>query len=376
MTVEPMAFIDLKAQQVAIRGKVEAGLRRVLDHGAYIMGPEVGELESRLAEFTGAKHAISCANGTDALHLVLMCEGVGPGDAVFVPSFTFVATGEAPLLVGATPVFVDVCDETFNMDPKSLEFAISAAKQAGLRPKVVMPVDLFGQPANYPEITDIAKAHRMVVVADAAQGFGGALNGKRVGTLADYTTTSFFPAKPLGCYGDGGAILTDSDAKAEVLKSIRIHGQGSDKYDNVRLGVNSRLDSFQAAILIEKLAIFESELIARDEIARRYNQELCGVVSVPELADGAFSSWAQYTIRLAGRDEVSRKLKQAGIPTAIYYPRPLHTQVPYAKFPIPSSGLNVSEKIAGEVLSLPMHPYLAEDKQLAVIESLKLNLCS
>lgn len=371
MVTDAIAFIDLKAQQIAIREKVEAGLTRVLDHGAYVMGPEVGEFEGLLAKFSGAKHAISCANGTDALHLVLMCEGVGPGDAVFVPSFTFVATGEAPLLVGATPVFVDVCEETFNMDPKSLELAISSAKQAGLKPKVVMPVDLFGQPANYPAITEIAKAHDMVVVADAAQGFGGSLNGKRVGTLGDYTTTSFFPAKPLGCYGDGGAILTDDEAKAEVLKSIRIHGQGSDKYDNVRLGVNSRLDSFQAAVLIEKLAIFEGELKARDEIAKRYNDGLRDVVSVPELDDHAFSSWAQYTIRVQDRDDVVGKLKQAGIPTAIYYPRPLHTQAPYRGCPKPAGGLIVTERLAAEVLSLPMHPYLGQSDQRRVISELK-----
>lgn len=371
MSKDMIAFIDLKAQQAVIREKVDAGLARVLDHGAYVMGPEVFEFESRLASFAGAQHAISCANGTDALHLVLMCEGVGPGDAVFVPSFTFVATGEAPLLVGATPVFVDVCEDSYNMDPQSLLLAIASAKEAGLKPRVVMPVDLFGQPANYPEIIEIAKANELVVVADAAQGFGGSLHGRRVGSWADYTTTSFFPAKPLGCYGDGGAIFTDDADKAAILKSIRIHGQGSDKYDNVRLGVNSRLDSFQAAVLIEKLVIFEAELEARDQIAKRYNAGLAGHVVVPEVIDGAFSSWAQYTIRVKEREHFAESLKNEGVPTAIYYPRPLHTQAPYQGYPAPTNGLPVTEKLASEVISLPMHPYLDQKTQSRIIEQIR-----
>lgn len=373
MTNSAIAFIDLKTQQAIVRDKVEARLRCVLDHGSYIMGPEVAELESKLSEFSGAKQVISCANGTDALHIVLMCEGVGPGDAVFVPSFTFVATGEAPLLVGATPVFVDVCENSFNMDPESLLSAISAAKNFGLRPRVVVPVDLFGQPANYPVISEIAREHSLVVVADAAQSFGGSLHGKRVGTLGDYTTTSFFPAKPLGGYGDGGAIFTDDDEKAERLRSIRIHGQGSDKYDNVRLGVNSRLDTIQAAVLLEKLAIFEDELIARDQIAIRYSDSLNGLVNIPKLINGAFSSWAQYTVRVRNRDLLASKLKELGIPTAIYYPRPLHTQSPYKNSCLPLTGLPISEKLAGEVLSLPMSPYLSEADQNRIVSSLKLN---
>ncbi|WP_417432241.1 DegT/DnrJ/EryC1/StrS family aminotransferase [Kiloniella sp.] len=371
MTDFSIPFIDLKAQQALIRDKVEAAIARVLDHGAYIMGPEVAEFERQLACFAGAKHVISCANGTDALHLVLMCEEVGPGDAVFVPSFTFVATGEAPLLVGATPVFVDVCEDSYNMDPESLKLAIVSAKKAGLIPKVVIPVDLFGQPADYPALNIIAKENNMVVVADAAQGFGGSLHGKRVGTLGDYTTTSFFPAKPLGCYGDGGAILTDDVNKAEVLKSIRIHGQGADKYDNVRLGVNSRLDSFQAAVLIEKLAIFDDELKSRDQIARRYNAGLKGHVGIPELIAGGFSAWAQYTVRVNEREQVVERLKEMGVPTAIYYPRPLHMQAPYRSCPLPTGRLPVTEFLASEVLSLPMHPYLDEERQNRIIACMR-----
>ena len=364
-------FIDLKFQQNLIRNKLEARILQVLDHGSYVMGAEVFELENQLADYCGAKHVISCANGTDALQLALMCESIGPGDAVFVPSFTFAATCEAVQLVGATPVFVDICDDSYNIDPNSLVQAIDSAKAADLKLTAVISVDLFGQPADYPEIIEIAKDNQLIVIADAAQSFGSTLYDKPTGTWGDYTTTSFFPAKPLGCYGDGGAIMTDDPDKAAILKSIRIHGQGSDKYENIRLGMNSRLDTMQAAILIEKLAIFEGELKMRDRVAQLYNSGLDGHVVVPKLMDGVFSSWAQYTVCVQNRDYVVNQLKNAGIPTAIYYPRPIHTQKPYRNCPLPKNGLPVTEKRAEEVLSLPMHAYLDEETQSRIINQVR-----
>ena len=367
---EPIAFIDLQAQRRRLGERIDEAMARVLAHGRFIMGPEVRELEDRLGAFCGAKHAIACASGTDALLLALMAEGIGPGDAVFVPAFSFVATAEMAALAGATPVFVDVLSDTFNMDPKSLDAAIGVAEGLGLRPRVVIPVDLFGQPADYDRIGAIADKHGLIVVADAAQSFGAALNGRRVGTFGAYTATSFFPTKPLGCYGDGGAVFTEDDEKAEVLRSLRMHGKGSSKYDTVRVGLNSRLDTLQAAILIEKLAILEAEIEARDAVARRYTAALAGILKVPKVIEGVRSVWAQYTIQIDEVDRVRARLKAAGVPTAVYYPKPLHQQAAYKDFPVAAGGLAVSERLSQSVLSLPMHPYFDAATQDRIVAAL------
>jgi dTDP-4-amino-4,6-dideoxygalactose transaminase len=325
------------------------------------MGPQVGELEEKLAAFAGAKHCISCANGTDALMIVLRAWDVGPGDAVFVPAFTFAASAEVVALVGATPVFVDVLEDTFNIDPASLEAAIAMTRRSGaFRPRAIMPVDLFGQPADYPAIERIAKREGLKLLCDTAQAFGATHDGRRTGSIGDATSTSFFPAKPLGCYGDGGATFTNDDELAELLRSIRIHGQGSDKYENVRIGVNSRLDTIQAAILLEKLKIFPDEIEKRESVAQRYNQKLgqSNKVRVPRVIAGARSTWAQYTIQVPDRGKVQAALKVRGIPTAVYYPIPLSQQKGYRKFP--SVETSVSQKLSKTVISLPMHPYLDE----------------
>ena len=323
--------------------------------------------------FSGAKHAVTCASGTDALVLPLRARGIGPGDAVICPSFTFCATAEVAVLVGATPVFVDVDADTFNMNPKTIAGAIKAAKAAGLTPKAIIPVDLFGLPADQAAIRAIADAEGLFVIDDAAQGFGGSINGKRLGTFAHATSTSFFPAKPLGCYGDGGAVMTDDGELAELMRSVRVHGQGSDKYDNVRIGLASRLDTIQAAVLLEKLKIFPEEIEARNAVARRYAEGLADVVTVPTVPDGYVSVWAQYTIRLpAGRREAfAAALKADGIPTAIYYPIPLHRQQAYKHYPVAEGGLPVSEQLAGEVISLPMHAYLDAATQGRIIEAVR-----
>ncbi len=362
-------FIDLKAQQEQIKPQIEAAIARVLAHGQYILGPEVKLLEQRLAEFCGAGHVLSCASGTDALILPLMVKGIGPGDAVFVPSFTFVATAEVVVLSGATPVFVDVDPKTFLMDIDSLQSAIDEAAKRGLRPRAIIPVDLFGQPADYERIGEVAKTRDLFMLADAAQSFGATRAGKRVGTLAPMTATSFFPAKPLGCYGDGGAVFVDDAETLEILESLRVHGQGKDKYENVRIGVNGRCDTLQAAILLEKLAIFEEEIAMRQGVADRYSDALADVVQTPVVEAGSTCVWSQYTIRLTDRDSVAVKLKESGIPTAIYYPIPLHRQTAYKQFPTGPGGLPVSDKVAGEVLSLPMHPYLSENDQDMIIDA-------
>ncbi len=371
MNTAPIAFIDLKAQRDRIREQIDAAITRVVDHGAFILGPEVEEFEASLAEYTGARNVVACANGTDALQLALMVKKIGPGDAVFVPSFTFVATAEAVVLVGATPVFVDVRPDSFNMDPVSLEAAIDAVTETDLAPKAVIPVDLFGQPADYSALKAVADRHGLTVVADAAQSLGGSLHNRRVGSLTELTTTSFFPAKPLGCYGDGGAVMTDDDGLADALRSLRFHGKGSNKYDNVRIGMNSRLDTIQAAILTEKMTIFADELDARDRIAGRYSEALADVAEVPVLMAGAHSAWAQYTIRIRNRDRIADALRKKGVPVAIYYPHPLHTQAPYRAFPTPTCGIPVAERLAGEVLSLPMHPYLDETTQSRIVDALR-----
>ena len=363
-----MQFIDLAAQQRPLRDRIDAAVARVLDHGRYIMGPEVGELEAALGGFCGAPHVVSCASGTDALVMSLMVRGVGAGDAVFVPSFTFASTAEAVALLGATPVFVDVRASSFNIDVDRLADAM-ATPPDGLRAAGVIPVDLFGQPADHPAIAAVARAHGAWVVADAAQSFGATADGTAVGRMAPLTTTSFFPAKPLGCYGDGGAVLAESAEDAAVLRSVRVHGSGTHKYDNARIGINGRLDTLQAAILIEKLAVFPAELAARQRVADRYAAGLGAVVDVPKVRAGATSAWAQYTIRVAERDAVATRLGEAGVPTAVYYPRPLHQQTAYRHFPVGPGGLGVSEQLADEVLSLPMHPYLSDEDLDHVIGS-------
>lgn len=366
-----IAFIDLQAQRARLGDKIDSAIQKVLTHGGFIMGPEVREFEARLAEFCGAKHAISCSSGTDALLLPLMAEGVGAGDAVFVPSMTFASTAEVVALLGATPVFCDVLEDTFNMDPASLEAAIAAAKEKGLTPKAVIPVDLFGQPADFESLLPIAEKNGLFVLDDAAQGFGGTVKGKKIGTFGNATATSFFPAKPLGCYGDGGAVLTDDDTLADVMRSLRVHGKGTDKYDNVRVGVNARLDTIQAAILIEKLAIFPDEIEARNRIATRYNELLKDVAVVPVVAEGAVSVWAQYTLKVKDRAALQADIKNRGVPTAVYYPLPLHRQTAYKECPTPSGGLPVSDRLAESVISLPMHPYLDDPTQDRIVEAVR-----
>jgi dTDP-4-amino-4,6-dideoxygalactose transaminase len=352
-------FIDLQAQRARIAPRIDAAIARVLAHGAYVMGPEVAQLEAALAEFAGVRHAISCSNGTDALILCLRALGVGPGDAVFVPAFTFAATAEAVVLVGATPVFVDVAEDDFNLDCASLEAAIDDVRKAGeLRPRAVIPVDLFGQPADYRAIEAIARRHDLAVIDDAAQSFGATYENRRVGTLAPMSATSFFPAKPLGCYGDGGAVFTDDDGLAELARSLRSHGAGADKYDNARVGTNARLDTLQAAILLEKLAIFPDEIVRRQQVADRYAAALGEVARVPALKPGRTSVWAQYTLVLERRDAVQARLKAAGVPSVVYYPRPLNAQTAYRGFPVAPGGAPASERLSASVLSLPMHPYL------------------
>jgi dTDP-4-amino-4,6-dideoxygalactose transaminase len=369
----PIPFIDVAAQRRRLGGLVDEAVARVLSHCQFVMGPEVGALEADLAAFCGTRHAVSCASGTDALLLVLMAKQIGPGDAVFCPAFTFCATAEVVVLVGATPVLVDVDESTFNISAASLERAVATAKRQGLVARAVIPVDLFGLPADFDAIAAIVEAEKMFVLDDAAQAFGATYKGRRLGQLAPATATSFFPAKPLGCYGDGGAILTDDDALVERLKSLRIHGQGSNKYDNVAIGLTARLDTIQAAVLIEKLKIFPDEIAARDRVAQRYAGMLGNLVVVPRVPDGWTSVWAQYTIRLepGRRDAFAAALKADGIPTAIYYPKPLHRLEAYRHFPVADGGVPVSDRLAEEVISLPMHAYLDEPTQDRIVESVR-----
>ena len=367
----PIPFIDVGAQRRRLGRAIDDAIARVTAHCQFLGGPEVERFERELAAFCGAKYAIGCASGTDALMLVLMAKGIGPGDAVVCPAFTFCATAEAVVLVGATPVFADVDAQTFNLDPQSLKRAVLTARSRGLNPRAVIPVDLFGLPADLDAIGAIAKAEGLFVLDDAAQAFGASWNGRKLGTLAEATATSFFPAKPLGAYGDGGAVLTDDQGLVELLHSLRVHGQGQDKYDNVRIGMTSRLDTIQAAVLIEKLKIFPEEIGARDQIARRYSEGLKHVATVPEVPPGATSVWAQYTIRLAAgrRDGLAAALKTQGIPTAIYYPKPLHRQDAYRHFPVVDNGIPVTDRLAEEVISLPMHAYLDPATQDRIIEA-------
>ena len=365
----PIPFIDVAAQRRRLGRAVDDAIARVLGHCQFIMGPEVGALEADLAGFCGARHAVTCSSGTDALLLVLMAKGIGAGDAVICPAFTFTATAEVVALLGAVPVFADVAQDSFNIDPESCGKAVATARKAGLRPKAIIPVDMFGQPADHAAIAAIAEADNLFVLDDAAQGFGATYRNRRVGTLALATATSFFPAKPLGCYGDGGAVFTDDDELAAVMRSLRVHGEGRHRYDCVRIGTNGRFDTIQAAVLIEKLKIFPEEIVARDRIARRYCEHLAELAVVPRLAEGSTSVWAQYTIRLAPgrRGDFAAALKAQGIPTAIYYPIPLNRQEAYRHYPVAEGGAPVSERLAEEVISLPMHGYLDEPVQDRII---------
>ncbi len=369
----PIPFIDVGAQRRRLGRAIDDAITRVTTHCQFIQGPEVAAFESDLAAFCGARHAVSCASGTDALMLVLMAKGIGPGDAVICPAFTFCATAEVVVLLGATPVFADVDADTFNLNPASVQRAVATAKRHNLKPKALIPVDLFGLPADYDALMAVAKAEGLFVLDDAAQGFGAHYKGRKLGAIAPATATSFFPAKPLGCYGDGGAILTDDAALVEVLKSLRVHGQGTDKYDNVRIGMTSRLDTMQAAVLIEKLKIFPDEIAARDRAAQRYADGLRDVAIVPVVTEGCTSVWAQYTIRLKPgvRDGLAATLKAQGIPTAVYYPKPLHRLEAYRRFPVVDNGIPVTDQLAEEVISLPMHAYIDIPTQDRVIEAVR-----
>ena len=367
-----MAFIDLKAQRARLKDRIDAAVMRVLDHAGFVMGPEVLEFERQLGAFGGAAHVLSCANGTDALALPLMAWGIGAGDAVFCPSFSFAATAEVIPWFGATPVFVDVDRATYNLDPDHLDQAIAQVKAKGeLVPRAIIAVDLFGQPADYPAIAEVTRRHGLKLIADSAQGFGCSLDGRQPLHWADATTTSFFPAKPLGCYGDGGAVLTNDADLHAVLVSLRNHGAGADKYDNVRIGRNSRLDTLQAAILIEKLAVFPEEIETRNRVAARYAAGLAGAVATPTVIEGGVSTWAQYTIETDDRDGLAPRLREQGIPTAIYYPRPLHLQTAYRNYPVAGDGLPATMAAAGRVISLPMHADLDEVTQDRIVEAVR-----
>ncbi|MDP4132477.1 MAG: DegT/DnrJ/EryC1/StrS family aminotransferase [Bacillota bacterium] len=369
-----MEFIDLKAQYKSIENEIKSNINTVLEHGKYIMGPEVALLEQELSEYAGAKYCVTCANGTDALQMALMAWNIGFGDAVFVPSFTFMSTAEVVNLQGATPIFVDISLDTFNMCPDSLENAIKKVIAEGkLKPKAVIPVDLFGQCAEFDKIIPLARKYKLLILEDGAQGFGGTINGKKACTFGDISTTSFFPAKPLGCYGDGGAIFTDNENWYETLKSIRVHGKGTMKYDNVRVGLNSRLDTMQAAIVLAKLhAFIEHELDNRHKYADMYTSILKDRVKTPACPKGFTSSWAQYTLLFDSseiRDKVRDRLKEKGIPSMVYYPTPLHRQTVYKPLGYEEGSLPASEKAAKGVLSLPMHPYLSKEAVSFVAEN-------
>ncbi len=365
-------FIDLKTQFRRLEPDVRARIDRVLEHGQFIMGPEVAELETQLARYVGAEHAVTCSSGTDALLMALMAYEVGPGDAVFTTPFTFIASAEVISLVGATPVFVDIDARTFNLDPAKLEHAIAETKSnTSLQPRGVLPVDLFGLPADYDAINTIARRNELFVLEDAAQSFGATYKGRRAGSLGDVAAASFFPAKPLGCYGDGGAVFTDDDELGETLRSIRMHGKGKDKYDNVRIGLNGRLDTIQAAVLLVKLAAFPQELTMRQQAAQRYDELLDGVVRTPHVPEECTSAWAQYSVLLPRRSEVQAVLKEAGVPTTVYYPKPLHLQTAYSELGYGEGDLPVAEDVAGQIVSLPMHPYLSASDQQHVASSVR-----
>jgi UDP-2-acetamido-2-deoxy-ribo-hexuluronate aminotransferase len=371
-----MPFRDLKAQYQALKPQIDKAIQTVLDEGQFIMGRQVRELEESLAEYVGVKHCITCANGTDALLMVLMAWDIKAGDTVFVPDFTFFATAEVVALVGATPVFVDVDEDTFNIDPVKLEAAIQRTLKEGLyKPRAIIPVDLFGLPANYPAIEKIAEKYNLLILEDGAQGFGGKIGERKACSFGHAATTSFFPAKPLGCYGDGGAIFTDDDNLAQKLQSIRMHGKGSSRYDNVRIGLNSRFDTIQAAVLQVKLhAFIDYELEKVNQIATYYTEKFKDIVKTPVVPDGYYSSWAQYTVQLENkkqRDTLQQKLKEQGIPTMVYYSKPLHKQKAFEDIASNTNSLNTTGDLCNRVLSLPMHPYLEEKSIAEICENIK-----
>ena len=366
-----MEFIDLKAQQLRIKRKIDERVKSVLDHGKYIMGPEVLELEARLAKYTGVKHCISCSSGTDALLIPLMANGIGPGDAVITTPFTYIATAEVISLLGAEPVFVDIYESTYNINPDGIEGAIQDAEKRGLKAKAIIPVDLFGLPARYRLIIEAAKKYGLMIIEDAAQGFGGEIRGLKAGSFGDVASTSFFPAKPLGCYGDGGAIFTDNKELADKMRSIRVHGSGNDKYENIRLGINARLDTIQAAVLLEKLSIFDDELNSRNKVASYYSNNINSNFKKPTIPEDYLSSWAQYSI-LADSDEhrsvMIDRLRENNIPSMIYYKIPLHLQDVFMNLNYSKGDFPISEKISKTIFSLPMHPYLSISQQQKVID--------
>jgi dTDP-4-amino-4,6-dideoxygalactose transaminase len=367
---ESIPFIDLQAQRKRLGASLDKAIAAAVAGGQWIFGPQVSELEEQLARFAGVKHAIACANGTDALLLILKAWDVGPGDAVFVPAFTFAATAEVAALVGATPVFVDVLPDTYNIDPASLEAAIAMVRRDGvLKPRAVIAVDLFGQPADYRKLTPVVESANLRLLCDSAQAFGATLGGRSTVSFGHAAATSFFPAKPLGCYGDGGACFTNDDELAATLRSLRMHGQGTQSYEHERIGMNSRLDTIQAAILIEKLTIFADEIEARQAIATRFSRGLSQsrTIRVPEVIAGARSVWAQYTLRVQVRARLQAGLKDLGIPGRVYYPAPLSQQPAYRSYP--SAPIPASIALCAEVLSLPMHPYLSESDQQRIIEA-------
>tara|TARA_B100001142_G_scaffold242868_1_gene241992 strand:+ start:1372 stop:2490 length:1119 start_codon:yes stop_codon:yes gene_type:complete len=368
-----MQFIDLKSQQKQIREKIDLRIKKILDHGKYIMGPEVLELEERLADYVQVKHCVSCSSGTDALLIPLLAADIGPGDAVITTPFTYIATAEVIALVGATPIFCDIYDKTFNINPEGLSHALDLAISKNLKPRAIMPVDLFGLPARYRLIEKFAKDNDLIVIEDAAQGFGGKINGKRAGSFGDVAGTSFFPAKPLGCYGDGGAVFTNSDDLALKMKSIRVHGGGKDKYENVRIGINGRLDTIQAAVLLEKIEIFDNELVSRNNAANYYTQNINKMFIPPHVPDKYLSSWAQYSILIPdqiNREDVIKKLNHKGIPSMVYYKIPVHMQGGYKKYGYKFGDFSVSENSSKKILSIPMHPYLDKNIQDEVISAL------
>ncbi len=366
-----MQFIDLAAQRARINDRLKAAIDKVVNEGKYILGPEVAAFEKQLADYVGVKNVIACANGTDALLLPLYASGIGPGDAVFVPSFTFAATAEVVALAKAEPVFVDIDPDTYNIDIESLEAAIAMVKAEGrLKPRAIIPVDLFGLAADYDAIGAIAAREGLMIIEDAAQAIGGVRKGVKCGAFGDVASTSFYPAKPLGCYGDGGAMFTNDDALAERLRSFAFHGKGETQYDNVHVGINSRLDTIQAAILIEKLAILEDEMVAREAVAKRYAERLTGIVKPARMPADNRSAWAQYAIETPVRDGLKTHLQSQGIPSVIYYVKPLHLQVAYEKFPRTPGGLPVSEALPQRILCLPMHPYLTEADQDRICEEI------
>jgi UDP-2-acetamido-2-deoxy-ribo-hexuluronate aminotransferase len=360
-----MQFIDLKKQQSFIREMIEDNIKKVLDHGMYIMGPEIRELEDKLAEYAATKYCVACSSGTDALLMPLLAWGIGPGDAVITSPFTFIATAEVISLVGATPVFVDIDEDTYNIDPDKLEKQIENLLIEGkLTPKLIIPVDIFGLLADYDRIEKIAGKYDLLLLEDAAQSFGASFHGKRAGSYGDAAATSFFPAKPLGCYGDGGAVFTDNEELHELLLSVRVHGQGENKYKNDRIGINGRIDSIQAAVLLAKLTLFEKEIEMRNEVARKYSEALSPSVVVPFIPDGNISAWAQYSVLAKDslhRDELMAALQKENIPTAVYYPIPLHLQKAFDNLEHKKGDMPVSEDIGSRVFSLPMHPYMADE---------------